>query len=546
MGSAPKQAEGQLNDQAEVVVDAVVIGAGFGGLYMLHRLRQMGMSVQLLERGSDLGGTWFWNRYPGARCDIQSIEYSYQFSPELQQQWRWSEKYATQPEILRYLNHVAERFELRSHMRFNANVEQASFAEASGRWQISTTGGAHYNARYCVAATGCLSSANQPDVPGLANFTGDVYHTGQWPHEGVDFSGKRVAVIGTGSSAIQSIPLIAEQAKHLSVFQRTANYSVPAHNRPLTDDEVAAVKEDYAAFRTANNELPFAAAFDNREELALESTPAAVQAELESRWERGGLPFLGAFADLLFEQKANDIAADFIRAKIHERVEDSGVAQLLTPKSIVGCKRLCVDTNYFETYNRPNVDLHDISEVGIERIDASSVWVGGEATNVDCIVFATGFDAMTGSLLKIDFVGRGGLRLSQKWEAGPRTFLGLCTAGFPNLFTVSGPGSPSVLTNMVPSIEQHVNWIADCIDYLNRHDCAGIEATPQAEDEWVTHVNEVAGESLYPGCNSWYLGANVPGKPRVFMPYLGFPPYVEACEKVAGDDYAGFELLRSA
>ena len=527
-------------------LDAVVIGAGFGGLYMLHRLRSMGMSVLLLERGSDLGGTWFWNRYPGARCDIQSIEYSYQFSPELQQEWRWSEKYATQPEILRYLNHVADRFELRSHMRFNEQVDQARFDEASGRWQIATATGGQFSARYCVSATGCLSSTNKPDIPGLTEFRGDVYHTGQWPHEGVDFTGKRVAVIGTGSSAIQSIPIIAAQAQHLSVFQRTANYSVPAHNRALTDDEVAAVKADYAAFRAANNEAPFAAAFDNREELALESTHDEVRAELERRWEWGGLPFLGAFADLLFEEDANELAAEFIREKIRARVDDPEVAQKLMPTSIVGCKRLCVDTNYFETYNRANIDLHDISKAGIERIDANSVWVDGVATEVDCIVFATGFDAMTGSLLKIDFVGRDGVSLSQKWAAGPQTLLGLCTAGFPNLFMVSGPGSPSVLTNMVPSIEQHVNWIADCIGYLNGRSLQGIEATQAAEVKWVQHVNEVADESLYPGCNSWYLGANVPGKPRVFMPYLGFPPYVEACEQVAANDYEGFELLGSA
>ena len=533
---------------AQTEFDAIVIGAGFGGMYMLHRLLQQGLSVRLLEQGSDLGGTWFWNRYPGARCDIQSVEYSYQFSEELQQEWVWSEKYATQPEILRYANHVAERFNLRPHMRFNARVEGARYDEQTGRWRVPVVGASaeELTARYVVSATGCLSSANTPDIPGVNDFSGAIYHTGQWPHEGVDFTGKRVAVIGTGSSAIQSIPHIAEQASHLTVFQRTANYSVPAHNRPLTEDEVAEVKGRYGEFRAANNELPFAAAFENSETNALDVALEDVEKELERRWQMGGLPFLGAFADLLFDERANKLAADFVRGKIAERVDDPEVAKLLMPDSIVGCKRLCVDTNYFETYNRDNVTLVDISEQGIQGISPTAIHCQGVEHSVDCIVFATGFDAMTGSLLKINYVGRDGISLAEKWAAGPRTFLGLCTKGFPNLFTVSGPGSPSVLTNMIPSIEQHVEWISDCIEFLEAGQYAGIEASQSAEDDWVTHVNEVADSSLYPGCSSWYLGANVPGKPRVFMPYLGFPPYVEKCNEVAADNYAGFELLRSA
>lgn len=531
---------------SDTTFDAVVIGAGFGGMYMLHRLLKQGLRVALVEQGSDLGGTWFWNRYPGARCDIQSMEYSYQFSEELQQEWEWSEKYATQPEILRYANHVAERFNLRAHMRFNSRVEGARFDEQTGRWEIPVIDGDTLTAQYCVAATGCLSSANVPDIAGVDSFGGAIYHTGSWPHEGVDFTGKRVAVIGTGSSAVQSIPIIAEQASHLSVFQRSANYAVPAHNRPLEDAEVADIKSRYAEFRKANSELPFSAAFDNSEINALDVSPEEVRAELERRWQNGGLPFLGAFADLVFEKGANDLAADFVREKIAARVDDPEVAKLLQPKSIVGCKRLCVDTNYYETYNRDNVSLIDISEQGIDEITSQGLRCGATTYEVDAIVFATGFDAMTGSLLKINFVGRGGVSLSEKWAAGPRTFLGLCTKGFPNLFTVSGPGSPSVLTNMIPSIEQHVNWIADCIDYLNRSNYTGIEASQAAEDEWVGHVNEVADSSLYPGCSSWYLGANVPGKPRVFMPYLGFPTYVEKCEEVVANNYAGFELLGAA
>lgn len=545
-GTMSSQDQAYSSQARGEVVDAVVIGAGFGGMYMLHKLKQQGLSVTLLEQGSDLGGTWFWNRYPGARCDIASMEYSYQFSEELQQEWEWSEKYATQPEILRYANHVADRFNLREHMHFNSRVEGAHFDEVTSLWRIPVVGGATVSARYCVSATGCLSSANTPDIAGIDEFSGPIYHTGSWPHEGVDFTGKRVAVIGTGSSAVQSIPHIAEQAAHLTVFQRTANYAVPAHNRPLAADEVSDIKSRYSEFRKANNELPFAAAFENSDINALDISADEVEAELERRWQNGGLPFLGAFADLLFEDDANDMAANFVRRKIAERVSDPAVAKLLMPDSIVGCKRLCVDSNYYETYNRDNVSLIDIRSDGISAITAAGLSCQGKLHEVDCIVFATGFDAMTGSLLKINFVGRDGLSLADKWSAGPRTYLGLCTKGFPNLFTVSGPGSPSVLTNMIPSIEQHVNWIADCIQFLESGQYAGIEASQSAEDEWVVHVNEVADTSLYPGCSSWYLGANVPGKPRVFMPYLGFPPYVEKCDEVAANNYAGFDLLRSA
>jgi len=523
-----------MGAQQTTEFDAIVIGAGFGGMFMLHRLRQQGLTVKLVEQGSDLGGTWFWNRYPGARCDIQSMEYSYQFSEELQQEWVWSEKYATQPEILRYANHVADRFELRQHMQFNSRVEGAWFDEDKAQWVVPVVDGDTFRARYCVSATGCLSSANTPDIPGIDEFSGPVYHTGSWPHDGVDFTGKRVAIIGTGSSAVQSIPIIAEQAAHLTVFQRTPNYAIPAHNRPLTDEEISAVKARYKEFRQENNDLPFAAAFENSEINALDVSADAVQAELERRWAMGGLPFLGGFADLLFEGDANEMAAEFVRNKIAERVEDPAIAELLMPDSIIGCKRLCVDSQYYETYNRDNVTLVDIRESGIEQISPKGLLCQGKTIEVDAIVFATGFDAMTGSLLKINFVGRNGVSLAEKWSEGPRTFLGLGCKGF-----------PSVLTNMIPSIEQHVNWIADCISYLNNGQYAGIEASQKAEDDWVEHVNEVADSSLYPGCSSWYLGANVPGKPRVFMPYLGFPPYVEKCEEVAANNYEGFELLQA-
>jgi len=526
--------------------DVVVVGAGFAGMYMLHRLRGLGFSTRVLEAGNGVGGTWYWNRYPGARCDIESMQYSYQFSDELQQEWEWTERYAAQPEILRYANHVAERFDLRRDIEFDSRVRSAVYDDRSGRWTLETDSGRsgrRYSASYCVMATGCLSSPNNPRFPGMEHFEGPTYHTGQWPHEGVDFTGKRVAVIGTGSSAIQSIPIIAEQAAHLFVFQRTPNYAIPAHNAPLDPEYQRDFKARYPEFRARAKQMPTGVAFDYRDVSALEATPEERQEEYEKRWGRGGLAFLGGFKDLLFVKEANDTAAEFVRARIREKVQDPEVAELLCPTNIIGCKRLCVDIGYYETYNRPNVTLIDVSREPVEEITANGVRARGEEVAVDAIVLATGFDAMTGALLKIDIRGRGGLALAEKWNGGPRTYLGLCSAGFPNLFMITGPGSPSVLTNMIPSIEQHVDWIANCLAHLREEGFAEIEPTIEAEDAWVQHVNDVADLSLRSTCSSWYIGANVPGKPRVFMPYIGgFPAYVKKCEEVAAEGYAGFEL----
>lgn len=522
--------------------DAVVVGAGFAGLCMLHRLRGLGLTARVFEAGSGVGGTWFWNRYPGARCDVESLEYSYQFSDELQQEWEWTERYASQPEILRYLNHVADRFDLRRDVTLNTRVASAVFDESADRWTVRTDDGDTVTARFFIMATGCLSSTNTPAIPGRESFAGTTLHTGRWPHEPVDFSGKRVAVIGTGSSAIQAIPLIAAEADHLYVFQRTANFSVPAQNRPLGADEQRAVKRDYAALRARGSRMAFG--FDTRsnERSALELDDDARRAEYEARWASGGLPFLGSFADLLFDRAANATAADFIREKIRALVDDPKVADLLTPSGIVGCKRLCSDTDYFSTFNRPNVTLVDIASAPIEAITATGIRTGGAQYDVDVIVFATGFDAMTGPLLRVDIRGRGGRALRDKWAEGPRSYLGLATVGFPNLFVITGPGSPSVLSNMVPSIEQHTNWIAACLGWMETRGLRRIEATSEAEDAWVAHVNEVADSTLYPSCNSWYLGANIPGKPRVFMPYLGYPAYVQKCDEVAARGYEGFTV----
>lgn len=522
--------------------DAVIVGAGFAGMYMLHTLREHGFTARVIEAASDVGGTWYWNRYPGARCDVESLEYSYSFSPQLEQEWDWTERYATQPEILRYAQHVADRFDLRRDICFNTRVMSATFDDATTRWAVTTDDGQVTHAQFLIMAVGCLSSTNLPDFPGRDTFSGASYHTGQWPHEGVDFTGKRVAVIGTGSSAVQSIPLIAEQAAHLTVFQRTPTYSVPAHNRPLAADEVAEVKARYRELRAGNRlTMTGYGAWRPRGDLnALDVSDDEREAEYERRWAAGGLSYLGGYADLMLNKASNETAAEFIRRQIQATVKDPATAELLTPTQVVGCKRLCVDTNYYATFNRPNVSLVDVSQEPIE-ITSTGVRVGAADYSVDAIVYATGFDAMTGSLLKVNINGPD-TSLQAAWEAGPRTYLGLAVHGLPNMFTISGPGSPSVLTNMITSIEQHVEWIRDCLVTLRDKGVHRIEATEQAQDEWVDYVNAVAGMTLFPACNSWYLGANVAGKTRVFMPLPGFPPYAEQCASVAADNYRGFVL----
>jgi len=523
--------------------DAVIVGAGFAGLYMLYKLRDMGFSARVLEAGSGVGGTWYWNCYPGARCDVESMQYSYQFSEALQQEWEWTEKYSPQPEILRYANHVADRFDLRRDIQFDTRVESAVFDETAETWAIETSDGARVSARFCIMATGCLSAHNRPNFKGLETFTGEWYHTAQWPHEGVDFTGKRVGVIGTGSSSIQSIPIIAEQAKHLTVFQRTANYTIPAYNAPLDPEYAKTIKADYAGLRQRAKQTPTGLALPFNTAKALETPPEERQREYEDRWQNGGIAFLGAFSDLMLDPQANETAAAFVRAKIREVVQDPEVAERLSPRNVIGCKRLCVDTGYYATFNRPNVTLVDIGEAPIAEVTPNGLRANGHAYELDAIVFAIGFDAMTGALMRIDIRGRGGQALREKWLGGPRAYLGLATSGFPNLFTITGPGSPSVLTNMLPSIEQHVEWIADCLGYMREQQHGCIEPQLEAEDQWVAHVNQVADVSLRSTCSSWYLGANVPGKPRVFMPYIGgFPMYVKKCQEIAANGYEGFAL----
>jgi cyclohexanone monooxygenase len=529
-------------------IDVVIVGAGFGGMYMLHRLRALGLSAVVFDTASGVGGTWYWNRYPGARCDVESMQYSYSFSEDLQQEWQWSEVFAGQPEILRYANHVADRLDLRRDMRFETRVVGADYSEATNRWTIRTDRGDLVSAGFCIMATGCLSAARLPDFPGLDSFKGKTYHTGHWPHEGVDFTGLRVGVIGTGSSAIQSIPVIAGQAAHVTVFQRTPNFSIPSRNLPMPQDYARAWKDAYPAKRAEARMSRNGVLANPNDRSAIETPEAERLAVYEQRWESGGTTFMAAFNDLIFSQASNDTAAEFVRSKIRSMVTDPARAELLAPTSHpIGTKRICVDTDYYLTYNRPNVDLIDIRDAAIEAVTQSGLLVGGRQYAFDAIVFATGFDAMTGALTRMGIAGRDGDKLADKWDSGPRTYLGLMTAGFPNMFMITGPGSPSVLSNMMVSIEQHVDWIADCLRHLWANGIDRIEPAQAAEDAWVEHVNEVAHSTLYPSAASWYMGANIEGKPRVFMPYIGgVGAYRLKCDEVAANGYEGFELSGSS
>ncbi len=539
----PHSASGPV--QGAVACDVIVVGAGFAGLYMLHRLRGLGLSARVLEAADGVGGTWYWNRYPGARCDIESLEYQYGFDDDIPREWKWSERYASQPEILSYIEHVADRLDLRRDIQFETRVTKARFDDGVGRWLIETDRGDRFSARYCIMATGCLSAARHPGFEGLESFEGQWYHTGYWPHEGVDFTAKRVGVIGTGSSAIQSIPHIARQAAHLTVFQRTPNFSIPAHNGPIDAEAERRMTERYSEVR--QRARASAAGVVSRapsERSAMQVTPEERDAEYEARWQYGGLGMGGAFIDLVISPEANQTAADFVRQKIRGIVTDPATAELLCPKDYpFATKRLCVDTDYFETFNRDNVTLVDVRSAPIEAITPKGVRTAEREYELDALVFATGFDAMTGALLSIDVRGRGGLELREAWAAGPRTYLGLQVAGFPNLFTITGPGSPSVLTNMIVSIEQHVDWITGCVEYLLEHGVATIEPAAESQEAWVEHVNQVADLTLFPRANSWYMGANIPGKPRVFMPYIGgLGTYVQKCDDVAANGYEGFLL----
>ena len=522
--------------------DAVIVGAGFAGLYMLHRLRSAGLKTQVFEAGDGVGGTWYWNLYPGARCDVPSMEYSYQFDPELQQEWEWTERYASQGEILKYLEHVADRYNLRPDIKFNTRVGAARYDDLSNSWIVETENGDNVKSRFFIMATGCLSVPYTPNIEGLNDFEGVVCHTGNWPKEGIDAVGKRVGVIGTGSSGIQVAPMLAEDAEHMFVFQRTPAYSVPSQNRPLDAEEQNTIKARYEEFRAEAKSNRAGIMYELGQKSALDCDKEELKREYEIRWEIGGLGFTAAFKDIFDDVDANNTAAEFVREKIRSIVRNPAVAEALTPHTLIGCKRLCVSAGYFETFNRSNVTLVDLRKEAIERITKTGIVVGGKEIPLDVIVLATGFDAITGALLRVRIHGKGGIELKQKWADGPKTYLGHSIAGFPNMFAITGPGSPSVLSNLVPSIEQDVNWIGDCIDYMNLHGHQVIEATSEAEAGWVAHVNKVANKTIYPLEDSWYVGTNIPGKPRVFLPYIGFPDYVGRCTEVADRGYTGYSL----
>ena len=539
-----------LTPCSPVLLDAVVVGAGFSGLYQLLLLRdKLGLSVKVLDAAQGVGGTWYWNRYPGARCDSESHSYAYYFSKELLNEWEWSERYPQQPEILRYLNHVADRFNLRSDIVLGTKVQSAHYSDTDKRWHITTDQGQTYIAKYFITAVGCLSSANIPSIAGLEAFEGQWFHTGEWPHEGVDFTGKKVGVVGTGSTGIQAIPVIAEQAKHLTVFQRTANYSIPARNVPLDESFKRYAKENADHFREVMTSNTNAHPFRISERLVHDVSDEERNQIYEEAWLKGGLQFRATFKDLLQNPDSNRTAADFIRNKIRQTVTDPVKAEQLSDiDHPFAAKRPPIDSGYFETFNADHVDLVNLRETPIECITPRGIKTSTTEFNLDIIVFATGFDAMTGSLLKMDIQGRHGVTLQNTWQAGPLNYLGLQVPGFPNMFTVTGPGSPSVLCNMPPAIEHHVEWITNCIEHLQKNKLDFIEASQDASESWVATVNAAANETLLPQAkHSWYLGANVPGKPRVFMPYPGgFLRYRTTCDEVVNKGYAGFVVGRES
>jgi len=526
-------------------VDVVVVGAGFAGLYLLHRLRGLGMSAQCFETAAGVGGTWYWNRYPGARCDVESIDYSYSFDAELDEEWRWSERYATQPEILSYLEHVAGRFDLLQDIRFSTRVEAATWDDEQSLWRLRTDVGEDVACRHYVMATGCLSQPKTSEIEGHGRFGGEIYFTSRWPHEGVDFSGKRVGVIGTGSSAIQSIPVIAKQSKELTVFQRTPNFSIPARNGPDTAEKRAAADRDRAAYREQARRSRAGVPVEVAESGAMMVSEEERNERFEKAWSVGGLfATIGAFNDMLVNLTSNETLAEFIRDKIRGIVKDPVTAEALCPTNHpFGTKRPCLDDNYYDTYNQPHVKLVDLLKDPIQTITETGIDTAAVSHTFFTIVFATGFDAMTGAIVSVDITGRKGLRLADKWAEGPKTYLGLTTVGFPNFFAITGPGSPSVLSNMAVSIEQHVDWVCDLLGDLCKRGVDTIEPTEMAEAGWVQHVNDYADITLYPRANSWYMGANVPGKARVFLPYVGgVGNYRAICEEVVEKDYLGFTL----
>ena len=543
--------------------DVVIVGAGFAGMYGLHKFRSQGLSVKVFEAGSDVGGTWYWNRYPGARCDVPSIEYSFGFSEELEQEWDWPEVFSAQPDILRYANHVADRFNLRKDIQFESRVTEVLFLEESGEWRISVGETYQCHAKFCVMATGCLSVPNTPEIEGADQFRGQVLHTGRWPKEEVDLSGKRVGVIGTGSSGVQAIPELAKMSGHLYVYQRSPVYTVPANRKAMREEVQQEFRKNYREIRrlqqhnfggVSNFRLTESVRRPQADRANRKDAASAMPAKILGLSEEArkqliaeqGLGVLLSFADVYSDLEANDVANRLFREEIAQIVDDQNVAAGLLPNDYgLGCKRQVLDRDYYETFNRSDVTLVNLKETPLERITPNGIKTSDAEQELDVLIYATGFDAMTGALLKSNVVGKNGVALQDKWQFGPAAYLGLQISGFPNLFMVTGPGSPSVLCNMLVAIEQHINWISDCISHMEGNGLSQIEPTEQAEDQWVVQVNQVAEGTMYtaPSCNSWYLGANIPGKPRIFMPYVGgYPQYKARCDEIVANGYEGFSL----
>ncbi|WP_153505305.1 flavin-containing monooxygenase [Cumulibacter manganitolerans] len=540
-----EEAAQQGAEQAKVDYDVVIVGAGFSGMYQLHKLRQQGMTAHVFETGDDVGGTWFWNRYPGARVDIESHHYSFGFDEQLQQEWDWQERYAPQPELLAYARHVSERYDLRKDISFSTKVEALDWDDASGTWTVRTDNGDPVTCRFVILATGCLSVPQRPKFEGLDDFKGELYYTSSYPKEGVDLSGKKVAVIGTGSSGLQTITAIAPEVGELTVYQRTPSFAVPARNYELSDEDRQKYKANYSEIRTKN--FASKVGFDDGQKagvLASELPPDEVRAMQDDRWEFGGLSYGFAFGDILLDAAVNEQFAEYVRERIRERVKDPELAEKLSPRTYpIASKRMCVDTGYFEVYNQDNVTLIDIHEKPIEKFTEGGIIAGGEEREYDVVILATGFDAMTGAVNKIDITARG-KKLREHWAHGPQTYLGLMVSGFPNLLMITGPQSPSVLTNMMTSIEYDVDWISRLLTDMRDRGKTRIEARPESEQWWVKANNDIAALTLMPQAHSWYMGANIPGKEQVFMPWVGGSDvYMAICEGIAlAGNYHGFKM----
>jgi cation diffusion facilitator CzcD-associated flavoprotein CzcO len=525
--------------------DAIIIGAGIAGMYQLYRLRQLGLAVRVYEAGSGVGGTWYWNRYPGARFDSESYTYGYSFSEELLQEWEWSEHFAAQPETLRYLNYVADKFDLRRDIQFNARITSTTYDETGNCWEIQTENGSRARAKFLITAVGVLSAPQMPNIQGLDEYKGEWYHTGLWPHTPVNFIGKRVGVIGTGATAVQLITEIAKEVAHLTVFQRTANYCAPLRNTPIDPETQQKIKASYPEIFKRCSETPAGFLHDFDPRLALEVSPEERQAFYEQIWAAQGFSkWLGVFRDVLSDLEANETFAEFVRNKIRERVKNPVVAEKLIPKDHpFGSKRIPLESGYYEVYNQDNVVLVDLRETPIEHITPKGIKTSAAEYDFDIIIFATGFDAVTGAFNRIDIRGVGGQALKDKWADGPHTYLGLQTAGFPNLFTLVGPHNGATFCNIPRCIEQNVTWVTECIRSMHEHGYRRIEATRTAEDAWTEHVADTAARTLLPMADSWFMGANTPGKPRTFLLYAGgSPAYRQKCEEVAAKGYEGFLL----